>query len=142
MRGTRASIGARQATTFALAAFAMVAAACQSMVAAANDGVFGVTRESGGAAMVALTPKNFADGKLTVDIQVNTHSVNDLDKYDLTKIVALDIGGKTVAPASAPKLRGHHNAGQLVFPVATLPKGFTIKIQGLDQPAERVFSWP
>ena len=138
----RMSIASRIAVALALAVSAMIVAACQSSVAAADNGVFGVTRESAGAAMVALTPKKFADGKLIVDIQVNTHSVNDLDKYDLTKIVSLDVGGKLAAPTSAPKLRGHHNSGQLVFPVAALPKAFTIKIQGLDQPAERAFSWP
>jgi hypothetical protein len=124
------------------AVFTLLAGACQNSVIAAEGGVLGVKKESAGAATVAMTPKKFADGQLVVDIQVNTHTVNDLDKYDLTKIVSLEAPGQKVAPKSAPKLRGHHTSGQLVFPLASLPKAFAIKIQGLDQPAERVLSWP
>jgi hypothetical protein len=125
----------------AFAVFALLASACQNSVIAAEGGVLGVTKESAGAATVAMTPKKFAGGQLVVDIQVNTHTVN-LDKYDLTKIVSLEAAGQKVAPKSAPKLRGHHTSGQLVFPLPSLPKAFSIKIQGLDQPAERVLSWP
>jgi len=139
------STSSRRSATGCLAVFAVftfLAGACQNSVIAAEGGVLGVKKESAGAATVALTPKKFADGQLVVDIQVNTHTVNDLDKYDLTKIVSLEAAGQKVAPKSAPKLRGHHNSGQLVFPLPSLPKTFSIKINGLDQPAERVLSWP
>jgi len=56
-------------------------------------------------------------------------------------IVYLEVGGKTIAPTSAPKLRGHHSAGQLVFPLPVLPDAFSIKIKGLDKPALRTLSW-
>jgi hypothetical protein len=79
--------------------------------------VIGVTKESAGAVMVALTPTKFTDQRLVVEIAVTTHTVNDLDRYDLKKIIALTIDGRSIAPSSAPGLRGHHNRGQLVFPL-------------------------
>ena len=91
--------------------------------------------------MVELTPEKYDKGRLTVSIRVNTHTVNDLDKYDLKAITKLEFDGKKVAPTSAPKLRGHHNSGELVFPLQSLPKAFTIKIENLDQKL-RVFAWP
>ena len=129
----------------ALAVLAVVASlGCTRMgtASAAEGGILGVTKESPGAASIALTPKQVADGKLFVDIQVTTHTINDLDKYDLTKVVSLEAGGQKVAPSSAPKLHGHHNSGQLAFPLAALPKSFSIKFEGFDQPARRVMSWP
>lgn len=107
-----------------------------------SNKIFGVTKESSGAVTVALTPRRHADGQLFVDIAVNTHTVNDLDKYDLKTMVTLEVHGHGVAPTSAPLLRGHHNSGQLVFPLAAMPGSFAIKIRGLDQPAMRVLSWP
>ena len=103
--------------------------------------ILGVTRISEGRVTVELTPEKHAKGRLTVSIRVNTHSVNDLDKYDLKAITRLEFDGKKLAPSSAPKLRGHHNAGELVFPLQALPTAFTIKIENLDQRL-RVFSWP
>ena len=129
-------------TASALAILAVVSCSGLNSAAAADGKILGVTKESAGAATVALTPKKFADGQLLVDMQATTHTLNDLDKYDLTKIVSLEFDGQKVAPALAPKLRGHHSSGQLTFPVKALPKSFAIKIQGLDQPAERVLSWP
>jgi hypothetical protein len=131
-----------RAGLIALAMGTFVACTRVASVSAAEGGPLGVTKETTGAVMIALTPKQFSDGKLVVDMQVTTHTINDLDKYDLTKVVSLEAGGQKVAPTSAPKLHGHHNSGQLVFPLAALPKAFSIKIEGLDQPALRVLSWP
>jgi hypothetical protein len=104
--------------------------------------VIGVTKESAGAVTVTLTPRRHAEGQLFVDIAVSTHTVNDLDKYDVKKIVSLELDGKSIAPTSAPSLRGHHSRGQLVFPLETVPPAFAIEIRGLDEPALRVLSWP
>ncbi len=129
---------------------AIVTVACQSRSEAkpepegraAAPGVMGVTRKSDGRATVELTPKDYAQGKLTVEIRVNTHTVDDLDKYDLSELTTLEWTGKAVHPTSAPKLRGHHNTGALVFPVTPLPNAFSIIIRGLDEPAVRTFTWP
>lgn len=113
-----------------------------SSATAAQTQVFGVTRESGGAVMVSLTPKEFTDGRLVVAMGVTTHTVNDLDRYDLTKIVTLKAAGKEIAPVSAPQLEGHHNAGDLVFPLNEMPDSFAIEIRDLNTPGVRRFSWP
>lgn len=110
--------------------------------AASQTTIFGVTRESGGAVMVDLTPKEFSNGELSVAIGVNTHTVNDLDKYDLTRLVTLKADELEVTPVSAPRLRGHHNRGELVFPLKRMPASLTIEIRGLDDPDVRTFNWP
>lgn len=117
-------------------------ASADSLTAAAESPILGVTKESKGAVTVALTPEHLRDGRLVVEIKVNTHTVNDLEKYDLTKITTLELEGKVIRPTSAPKLKGHHNSGELVFPLGTLPRAIVIKIRGLDKPELRVFSWP
>jgi len=104
--------------------------------------IFGVTKESAGAVTVTLTPKKHVEGQLFVEIAVTTHTINDLEKYDLKKIATLDFTEQSIAPTSAPALRGHHNSGQLVFPLAAMPGAFAIKLHGLDQPVLRVLSWP
>lgn len=104
--------------------------------------VFGVTRESDGAVMVALTPKSFADGRLVMEMGVNTHTVNDLDRYDLTRIVFLKVGDREIAPEAAPSLHGHHNAGELVFPLETMPEAFSVEIRNLNGAGVRTYSWP
>jgi hypothetical protein len=107
-----------------------------------DPAIFGVTKESAGPVTVTLTPRTHAEGRLFIDIAVNTHSVNDLDKHDVKKIVSLELDGKSIAPASVPSLRGHHSRGQLVFPLETVPRAFAIVIRGLDEPALRVLTWP
>jgi hypothetical protein len=104
--------------------------------------IFGQTRESEGAVTVALTPEKHDKGRLSVRIEVNTHTVNDLGKLDLKKIATLRFDGETIAPESAPKLGGHHTSGKLVFPVAEMPRSFSIAIRGMDEPDVREFSWP
>jgi hypothetical protein len=104
--------------------------------------IFGVTRESVGAVTVTLTPKRHSEGRLWVDIAVNAQMVSRLEKYDLKKIVTLIFADQTIAPIAAPKLRGRYSSGQLVFPLVAIPRSFTIKIYGLEQPSLRIFSWP
>lgn len=104
--------------------------------------ILGVTRESDGPVTVALTPKELSDGGLTVEMAVNTHTVNDLHTYDLTHIVTLKVDGKTIPPVSAPELEGHHGGGDLVFPLETMPDALTIEIRGLNGVELRTFTWP
>jgi hypothetical protein len=101
-----------------------------------------VTRESVGAVTVTLTPRRHGEGRLWVDITVNAQIVSRLEKYDLKKIAALMFADQTIAPIAAPKLRGRHTSGQLVFPLVAIPRSFTIRIYGLEQPSLRIFSWP
>ena len=114
----------------------------ESAAATAGKKIFGVTKESGGAVSVELTPERMREGRLEVEIRVNTHTVNDLDKYDLKQITTLEFADESINPTSAPKLEGHHNRGTLAFPLSALPSAFSIKIRGLDKPELRVFSWP
>ena len=89
---------------------------------------------------VDLTPK-FENGKLYVDIEINTHTV-DLSQYDLKDIVALEFEGKSIKPVSAPKLSGHHNSVQLIFDVGKELSNFKIIVKDLPDIQERVFEWP
>lgn len=89
---------------------------------------------------VELTPLGFFDGRLRVQIAVNTHSV-DLSPFDLQQITTLETGGKVIKPIEAPALSGHHSSGELVFDVDKTPQKFTISIKGIPQIEERVFMW-
>lgn len=89
---------------------------------------------------IDLTPHKINNGQLEVDIAVNTHSV-DLNQFDLKEITTLEFDDKSINPASAPILRGHHNSGTLVFEVSEDIDSFTIKIMGIPKVEERVFEW-
>ncbi|MBC8500770.1 MAG: hypothetical protein ISS25_00125 [Nanoarchaeota archaeon] len=93
-----------------------------------------------GEVSVDLKPHEAKDGKLEVDISVNTHSV-DLDQFDLKEITTLEFDGKSINPTSAMVLSGHHNSGTLVFDVGKDIDSFTIKIIGIPKVEERVFEW-
>jgi len=104
--------------------------------------ILGVAKESAGAVTVTLAPQRLREGQLQVEMHVNTHTVSDLAKYDLLKLTTLEFEGKSISPSTAPRLEGHHNSGNLLFPLEALPKAFSIKIRGLDKPELRVLSWP
>ena len=89
---------------------------------------------------ISLTPKGFVDGKLSVEISANTHSV-DLSQFDLKKITTLEFEDKIVNPIQAPTLSGHHASGTLVFDVGKEIKAFTITIKEVPAVEDRVFSW-
>lgn len=89
---------------------------------------------------VDLTPVGIIDGKLRIDIGVNTHSVS-LEPFDLTKITTLEYNGKSLKPESAPALTGHHSSGTLVFDVNEPVSSFKISIKGIPKVDERVFGW-
>ncbi|MEK6858246.1 MAG: hypothetical protein AABX39_06690 [Nanoarchaeota archaeon] len=93
-----------------------------------------------GEVSIALKPNKVDEGKLTVSISANTHSV-DLTPFDLKELTTLEFEGKQIKPSSAPKLSGHHASGELVFEVGKELTAFTIKIKGIPKVAERVFEW-
>ncbi len=93
-----------------------------------------------GDAAVDLTPVGIIDGKLRVDIGVNTHSLS-LEQYDLTEITMLEYNGKSLKPESAPALSGHHISGKLVFGVNEPVRSFKISIKGIPKVDDRVFEW-
>ncbi len=109
-------------------------------VAPENSNSEFATKTSESTVTVDLTPKKFNNGKLYVDIGVNTHTV-DLARYDLKEIVTLEFEDKSIKPTSAPKLSGHHNSGQLIFDVGRELDTFKITINGLPDIQERLFEW-
>lgn len=88
---------------------------------------------------IELTP-SWANGKLEVNVAANTHSV-DLSGFNLKEITALQYGGKTLKPVSAPALSGHHASGKLVFDTEEKQDNFVIRILGIPAVDERVFEW-
>jgi len=94
-----------------------------------------------GDVQIELTPRSVQNGQLRVAIAANTHSV-ELAQYDLAAVVTLESDGKSFSPATAPTFSGHHNAGDLVFDVGKGVSAFTIRIRGIPQVGERVYSWP
>lgn len=108
-----------------------------------DDGGFeavGSGSTDAGDVSIVLTPHTVVDRILSVDISVNTHSV-DLSSFDLTKITSLEYGGKVFAPVSGPSLGGHHSSGTLKFNVDENVDAFIIKIRGIPKVEERVFKW-
>ena len=99
------------------------------------------TKTSESTVTVGLTPAKFENGRLYVDIGVDTHSVS-LDNYNLKEIAALEFESKSIKPVSAPKLSGHHNSGQLVFDIGKELDNFKIIVRDLPDIQERVFEWP
>jgi len=92
-----------------------------------------------GSVSIELTPLGVKDGKFQVRIAASTHSV-ELSQFDLKEITVLEYDGKVVKPISAPGFAGHHSSGVIEFDVGSISK-FTIKIKGIPNVEERVFSW-
>jgi Spy/CpxP family protein refolding chaperone len=100
-----------------------------------------------------LTPdKPRADGKLAVQVKLDTHAV-DLDQYQLEKLAVLrDTEGQEL-PAlglESPSGSGHHREGVLIFPgtdVSGKPvlgpeaNTLTLILHGVGGAPERVFRW-
>lgn len=106
------------------------------------EGIFGVKKQSGGDVTVELTPLSYEEGELILRISINTHNVDDLNNYDLKKIMTLEIGSTVINPVKTPRLGGHHNSGKIVFEVEELPKQFAVGITGLNLAGKREFIWP
>ncbi len=100
------------------------------------------TKNSPGIVTVDLTPVRYDDGALIIEMAVNTHIVDGLDRYDLREIVALEANGKHYTPVNVFPLRGHHSYGEVEFGVGKLPDEFTITIDNLHDEGVREFRWP
>jgi hypothetical protein len=96
------------------------------------------------------TPR--ADGRLAVQIKLETHSV-DLDQYQLEQLAVLrDPQGREIAALGLELASGsgHHREGVLVFPATDLSgqasrspeaKTFTLILRGIGGVPDRVFRW-
>jgi hypothetical protein len=96
------------------------------------------------------TPR--ADGRLAVQIKLDTHSV-DLDQYQLEQLVVLhDAPGRELRALGleSTSSSGHHREGVLLFPAMDLSgkasrspeaKAFTLILRGIGGVPERVFRW-
>ncbi len=89
---------------------------------------------------IALTPLSLENNQLKVQISANTHSI-ELEQFDLKEKTELLYGDKTLKPATAPKLSGHHSSGILVFDIKDEIDKFIIIIGGIPKIEKRVFSW-
>ncbi len=88
---------------------------------------------------IVLTP-SMEGSRLTVRIDMNTHSVNLAD-FDLAEITTLEYRGKTIKPVKAKKPSGHHSYGMIIFDVEEKLSSFQIKIKGIPKIQERVYGW-
>jgi len=93
-----------------------------------------------GDALIELQPKDIVDNIFTVDIGINTHSV-DMSSFDLKKIVTLVYGDKMLKPIVSPSMSGHHISGELLFEVEEELESFSIVIEGIPLEEERTFTW-
>lgn len=98
------------------------------------------TKTSESAVTIGLTPKEHKNGKLYVDIEINTHTV-DLSQFDLTNLVTLKSNTKSINPSSAPELSGHHISGTLIFDIENPPSNLIIEVRGFPDIPIRTFEW-
>ncbi|HEX9867699.1 MAG TPA: Spy/CpxP family protein refolding chaperone [Candidatus Tectomicrobia bacterium] len=100
-----------------------------------------------------LTPdKPRADGKLAVQVKLETHTV-DLDPYHLETLALLrDAQGREVQAVGleSPSGSGHHREGILIFPsmdasgtllLGPEAKSLTLLLRGISGVQERSFRW-
>lgn len=98
------------------------------------------TKTSNGIVTIDITPKEYKDNKLYMDISINTHTV-DLAQYDLKKLTTLYYLDKTIKLEQAPELKEHHSSGILIFNTEKEIKNFKVVITGIPDISERVFEW-
>ncbi len=98
------------------------------------------TKTSDSTVTVDLTPTGFENGKFYIDIGVNTHTVT-LSDYNLKEIVTLEYDGKSLSPASAPVVSGHHNSGTLMFDTGKAIENFKVIVKDFPEISKRVFEW-
>jgi hypothetical protein len=96
--------------------------------------------------------KSRADGKLAVQVKLDTHAV-DLDPYQLEKLALLrDAQGREVQALGleSPCGSGHHREGVLTFPgtdasgkllLSPEAKSLTLILRGIGRVQERIFRW-
>lgn len=88
---------------------------------------------------ITLTP-TYNKGKISVQIAVNTHSV-DISQYNIARIATLKTKGKKYSPTSAPTITGHHANGIITYTMPTKPEEFTITILGIPKTMTRTYTW-
>lgn len=93
-----------------------------------------------------------ADGKLAVQVKLDTHAV-DLDQYQLEKLATLrDTQGQEIQALGleSPSGSGHHREGVLIFPgtdasgkpvLGPEVRTLTLILRGVGGVPERVFRW-
>jgi hypothetical protein len=106
------------------------------------DKIIGIKKTDQGDVVVSLEPRKYKDGKLTVRLQLETHSVYNLHTYNYKEIIQLESLNQKISSSSVPRIGGHHNTGNLVFDVVNLSDQFIIKISNLNRPGVRTFTWP
>lgn len=95
--------------------------------------------DSGGV-VVELIPASYKNGKLTINISMNTHSVS-LGDHDLAEITVLEYKGRTYKPVKVKAGGGHHAYGKIVFELDEEPSNYTVTISGIPMVQKRVFKW-
>lgn len=90
--------------------------------------------------VIDVQPLELKEGKLTVKLRANTH-VGNLADYDLGALTTLHFDGREAKPLAAGKLSGHHSSSIIEFETGLAPEAFSIKITGIRNVEERVFSW-
>lgn len=95
--------------------------------------------DSGGV-VVELIPASYKNGKLTINLSMNTHSVS-LSGIDLAAVTVLKFKGKTYKPVKVKAGGGHHAYGKIIFEIAEEPEDFSITITGIPMVQNRVFKW-
>ncbi len=119
-----------------LAAVALIA----TFSSALNTKAISTGSYDSGDVIVELIPASYKDGKLTINISMNTHTQN-LGQFDLAEITGLQYKGKTYRPVKVRGGGGHHAYGRIVFELEEEPKEFTITITGIPMVQKRVFKW-
>lgn len=92
-------------------------------------------KEEGGVTVTAQWGKGAKEMKLFL----NTHTFNDLPKFDVKNNVVVKTGGKEILPISWQENPGpsHHRAGTLAFD-QTLPDKFQLIVKNLAGVPERI----
>ncbi|MBI5391893.1 hypothetical protein HZB00_02730 [Candidatus Woesearchaeota archaeon] len=98
------------------------------------------TKTSSGTVTIDLTPVAIKNNQLVFTVNLNTHTV-DLEQYNLQMLTTLSYNGKNVKPLNSILLAGHHNTGELVFPVEGKPEHFNVVIIGIPDVSMREFAW-
>lgn len=106
----------------------------------ADDGAY-ATKTSQGEVTIELTPQKVQNGRLEIDMVMDTHSVA-LDTLNLKELITLEYNGQTTQPTSAPSFSGHHASGTVIFDVPQEPSTFKLLITGVPDVQVREIAWP
>lgn len=99
-----------------------------------------MTKSSESKVSIELTPYNPTEGRMIVDIKMNTHSVQ-LSQFKLLDLITLEYLNNSIRPELTPEFAGHHGVGEIVFKVDNDLKKFKIIIKDIPDIEERVFEW-